>query len=242
MDQLKSLFEFPKPVLSVYSKKWIATFVVLVILDLVSKVWITDHLTFRLSEHQLENATPGKVQALVRGTPQIDILGEAGKYIKLSLVFNDRFVFGSGPAAPVLGLFISLFAVVFLVFYRLHNYAFGPSIAWLFVFSGAVGNLIDKMFVKSLETGSWVFSVGPLANHVSGVVDFVECIWFGWARGYDFLSFSIPAFGTVRPFAWLAWPSWPTFNLADSLIVVGTCMLVGSMLLAPSESRTQKKA
>ncbi|HNL70626.1 MAG TPA: signal peptidase II, partial [Leptospiraceae bacterium] len=132
---------------------------------------------------------------------------------------------------PVFGLFLSLFAVIFLIFYRLHNPDFGPSAAWLLVFSGAVGNLIDKMFVKSLETGAWVFSLGPKPNHVSGVVDFVECIWFGWTPGYDMLSFSLPFFGTFRPLAWLAWPVWPLFNFADSLIVVGTCMLVFSMLL-----------
>lgn len=239
MEEIKHIFDFPKPVLEVYSKKWIIVFVLLVVLDLVSKVWITETLTFRLTEHQLENAVPGKVEALVRGKQQIDILGENGRFIKLSLVFNDRFVFGSGPTAPVLGLFISGFAVIFLVFYRLHNHTFGPSLAWLFVFSGAVGNLIDKMFVKSLETGDWVFSFGPQPNHVSGVVDFVECIWFGWSSAYDMLSFTLPVLGTFRPLAWLAWPSWPTFNLADSLIVVGTILLVLSMIRNPAPARSE---
>lgn len=230
MEQIKKLLTFPKPLLTVYPRVWIILFFVFVVVDLATKVWITDTLTYRVTEHQLENAVAGHVQMLVHGVGQINILGEEGKYIKLALVFNDRFVFGTGPAAPVFGLFLSLFAVIFLIFYRLHNPDFGPSAAWLLVFSGAVGNLIDKMFVKSLETGAWVFSLGPKPNHVSGVVDFVECIWFGWTPGYDMLSFSLPLLGTIRPLAWLAWPVWPLFNFADSLIVVGTCMLVFSML------------
>ncbi len=239
MEQIKNIFSFPRPALSVYPKMWIGIFLLLVIVDLASKLWITDVLSFRLTQHQFENAIPEKAQMLVHGVQQINLLGENGRLVKLSLVFNDRFVFGSGPTAPVMGLFISLFAVIFLVFYRLHNPDFGPSTAWLFVFSGAVGNLIDKMFVKSLETGSWVFSFGPRPNHVSGVVDFVECIWFGWTPGYDALSFSLPFFREpVRPLAWLAWPSWPTFNIADALIVAGTCMLVGSMIFTKPQKET----
>ncbi len=231
MEAIKKLFQFPKPVLQVYSKAWLAVFAVLIVIDIVTKVWMTDHLTFHLQENQLRYATAGKVQALVEGIPQINLLGQDGNILKLNLVFNDRFVFGTGPSAPVVGVFINLFAVIFLTFYRLHNSEFGPSLAWLFVFSGAVGNLIDKMFVKSLETRDWVFSFGPRVDHVSGVVDFVEFVWFGWTPGWEMGAFTLPVLGTMRPLAWLAWPSWPLFNFADSLIVVGTILLVASMWL-----------
>ena len=90
--------------------------------------------------------------------------------------------------------------------------------AWLFVFSGALGNLIDKMFLKSLASREWVLGLTPRPGHVGGVVDFVECIWFGWDSMRDVFGLN-----------WLAWRSWPTFNLADSLIVVGICLLILTM-------------
>lgn len=231
MNQIKQLFDFPRPFLSVYPKPWIAVLVLFIVIDLITKVMITNSLSFHLQENQLAYATPGKVAAITEGIPQVNLIGENGSILRLTLVFNDRFVFGSGPSAPVVGIFVNLFAVIFLVFYRLHNSQFGPSVAWLFVFSGAVGNLIDKLYVKSLETRDWVFSFGPRQDHVSGVVDFVDFIWFGWAPGWEAGAFTLPLFGTIRPLAWLAWPRWPLFNFADSLIVVGTLILVVSMWL-----------
>jgi len=61
-------------------------------------------------------------------------------------------------------------------------------------------------------------SLTPLEGHVSGVVDFIECIWFGWdsARG--------------TPLFVLSWESWPLFNPADSLITVGMILLIPSIL------------
>lgn len=238
MESIKKIFQFPKPVLQVYPKVWLAVMVLFIVIDLATKVWMTNTLSFHLQENQLRYATAGKVQAVVEGVSQINLIGENGNILKLNLVFNDRFVFGSGPSAPVVGIFINLFAVIFLCFYRLHNSEFGPSLAWLFVFSGAIGNLIDKMFIKSLETRDWVFSIGPQPDHVSGVVDFVEFVWFGWTPGWEMGSFSLPILGTIRPLAWLAWPSWPLFNFADSLIVVGTILLVVSMWLQPPAKTT----
>ena len=57
-----------------------------------------------------------------------------------------------------------------------------------------------------------------MPGHVSGVVDFVECIWFGWDAVRDVFLLNM-----------LAMPTWPTFNLADSCIVVGIVLLLLSM-------------
>jgi lipoprotein signal peptidase len=60
------------------------------------------------------------------------------------------------------------------------------------------------------------------------VVDFVECIWFGWSQFED-----------VWGLSWLSWPSWPTFNIADSLIVAGIGLLILTMY---SEERRAQQA
>lgn len=221
---VRNLLRFPVPFLHVYPRAWLVAFVLLIAGDLASKVLITNKLNFHLAQHQAENHVVGLTsKALYDARDQIDILGEQGRFIKLRLVFNDRFVFGSGPAAPVFGFFLTLGAVVFLVFYRLHNPHLGNPYAWLLVFSGAFGNLIDKLFVKSLFDRSWVPALFPQPDHVSGVVDFVETIWLGWeAPGRICLA-------GICPFSFLSWDTWPTFNLADSFIVVGIVLLIITM-------------
>lgn len=214
---LRKIFSFPAPFLEVFPKVWLVLFVLLVGADLASKKVVTDNLNFNLGRHQRASAV-SMTPAETDGTQQIEILGEDGKLIKFSLVFNDRFVFGLGPSAPVLGFFLTVFATLFLILYRWHHPRLGYQVAWLFVFSGAFGNLIDKMFVKNLETREWVFSLTPQPGHVSGVVDFVECIWFGWDAVRDIFLVNM-----------LSMERWPTFNLADSLIVVGIVLLLLSM-------------
>ncbi len=219
MKLVRRLIQFPAPFLSVFPPVWLAVFVVLVGADLYTKKLATDSLTFHLGPHQywLIN-DPVNSDALRDGSPQVNVLGEEGKFVKFRLVFNDRFVFGLGPSAPVLGLVLTMLATFFLILYRWHNPGLGYSLAWLLVFSGAFGNLIDKFFIKSLATREWVFSLSPQPGYVSGVVDMVECIWFGWDAVRDIFLLNI-----------LSMPSWPTFNLADSLIVVGIVLLLLSM-------------
>jgi signal peptidase II len=229
MTLVRKLFTFPRPFRSVFPPLWLATFSLLVTIDIVSKKIVTDHLNFNLTYHQLMHVKDVPLHALVDGMPDIPILGENGNLIRFRLVFNDRFVFGSGPSAPVAGIYLTAAAILFLFFYRWKNEASGHSAAWLLVFSGAVGNLIDKLFVKSVTTREWVFSPGgPQPGHVSGVVDFVECIWFGWSQFED-----------VWGLSWLSWPSWPTFNIADSLIVAGIGLLILTMY---SEERRAQQA
>lgn len=228
---LGGLFRFPAPFLKVFPPLWLAIFALLITADLASKKIVTDQLNYHLSFEQARNRpvlhqpSPAEIDA----TRYVPLLGEDGDYIKFRLVFNDRFVFGLGPNAPVIGFLFTLFATLFLALYRWHNPLLGHSAAWLMVFSGALGNLIDKAFIKSLTTREWTLGLAPREGYVSGVVDFVECIWFGWdaVQGIPVLSA-------------LAWETWPTFNLADSLIVVGIILLILTMREVPADdSATQ---
>lgn len=220
---------FPRPFLTVYPPLWIGSFLLLVTIDLVSKKMVTDHLDFGLTPVQEVMVGPGPRNASVDGAPAVSLLGDGGRLARFALVFNDRFVFGSGPSAPVLGIYLTGIAILFLFLYRWRTESSGHGGAWLLVFSGAVGNFIDKLFVKSLATREWTFSPsGPQSGHVSGVVDFIECIWFGWRWAGQF-HLDLPVLGPVYPLGWLAWERWPTFNVADALIVVGIGLLIVSM-------------
>jgi len=219
MNLLKKVFQFPAPFLKTFSPVWFVALIVLAGADLASKKIATDNLRFYLSFSQkmkaglTSNSFPKYAER-----PKVDILGPEGKYIKFRLVFNDRFAFSLGPANSLVSFFVSLFALFLLILYRAHNPTLGHGAAWLLVFSGAIGNLIDKLFVKSLTTGEWVFSLFPKKGHVGGVVDFIECIWFG-----------IHSLKNTAVLNILSWDTWPTFNLADSMVSVGIVLLILTM-------------
>ncbi len=216
----------PIPFLSVYPPLWLFCFLLFLGVDIYSKVWITKNLNYNLSFSQYKWVPKTDIVDLkalgvhpkANGQKQINILGDDGKFLKLRLVFNDRFIFGLGPNLPYLGFFLSFFASCFLVFFHWYNMGLGNAFAWLLVFSGAFGNLTDKMFIKSLSTREWRFSLVPMEGYVSGVVDFLECIWFGLSQYQDtpLLNF-------------LSMSTWPTFNIADSMILVGLCILIFTM-------------
>ncbi len=212
---------FPVRFLEAFPLYWLLACLCLVGADIFTKKWITNNLNFHLNRQQLSLVDFSATNSAIAGSPeadqrdQISILGAEGRYIKFRLVFNDRFVFGLGPSLPLLGFFISFFGTVLLVIYRWYNPHLGHTLAWLFVLSGAVGNLIDKLFLKSLSTREWAFSIFPRQGYVRGVVDFVECIWFGWEAAQEFFLLRF-----------LSMSTWPTFNLADSMIVVGIALLL----------------
>lgn len=57
-----------------------------------------------------------------------------------------------------------------------------------------------------------------------GVVDFIDFQWFGLSNS---------------PFKFLRWERWPTFNIADSAVVVCGILLVLSFLLTVKNSKTK---
>jgi len=226
-DLAASLFRFPVPFKQVFPLHWLLLCLVLVSVDLISKKIVTNDLNFFLSARQFHGETPNPThKALYDGKDQINLIGEEGAILKFRLIFNDHFVFGLGPSIPQFGFFLTSFAVLFLFFFRWHNHAVGHPVAWLLVFSGAFGNLIDKMFIKSLATREWVFSLTPRPGYVNGVVDFIEAIWFGQSGLAD-----------NRLLHFLSWETWPSFNLADSFVVVGISLLVLTMEYGTGEEK-----
>jgi len=195
---------------------WIVCFIGLTSCDLVTKKIVTDHLKFYVPEQQISSADlTSKSAALFSGIEQIDVLGEKGSFVKFKLVFNDRFAFSLGPSLQSIGLLVSVFALGFLAYARFKNPGLGNRWIWLLIFAGAAGNFIDKLFVKSFVTREWMFSLTPQAGHARGVVDFIECAWFG----FDRLA-NIPLLSLLAPH------TFPIFNVADSCVTIGIALLL----------------
>lgn len=132
-----------------------------------------------------------------------------GDFLRLIHVRNKAVAFSIGSSLPdnirrILFAFLPLaiIAVVFIVYFK--NDEFTGLQRWSIcgILGGGLGNLIDRFF------------------RPEGVVDFIDCYFFG-------------LFGLER---------WPTFNAADSAVVVCGILFVLSFILQISgESKKQTK-
>lgn len=136
-----------------------------------------------------------------------------GDFFRLSLTFNTGFVFGLFQDNAIPSLIATSIAIVVLLLYRWKNHDLGNPWGWNFVMIGAIGNLIDKFFIKIPGIG-FKFGFHPGSGEFIGVVDFLD---FDWP---DFLLFS----------------RWPAFNVADSCVTIGLVILLLTM-----ETNQEKK-
>ena len=120
-----------------------------------------------------------------------------GKYVRLIHVRNKAIAFsvGSNLSSNVRGILfmiLPLFVVVAVYVIYFRNNEFSKLQRWAIcgILGGGIGNLIDRFF------------------RVDGVVDFIDCYFFG-------------ILGMER---------WPTFNVADSAVVVCGILFVLTFL------------
>ena len=87
---------------------------------------------------------------------------------------------------------------------------------------GGLGNIIDRIFRTSriLDPDTGIKRV------IGGVVDFIDVRFFGIANS------PIPLF---------RWPRWPTFNIADSAVVVCCIILFVTILISPIKDRQKPR-
>ncbi len=84
--------------------------------------------------------------------------------------------------------------------------------AFMFIFGG-IGNILDRIFRFS-----------------NGVVDWLDFKWF-----------NLTQFDNVFLLKLLSFKRWPTFNFADSCVVVGACILIVGMIVEDVMKRKAKK-
>ena len=197
-------------------------FILLVAADITSKKMITSRVNYRIPISEVSGIVNRDMKALYDGEDFIPVAGQNGDLMRFELYFNRRFAFSLGPVVDEFSFLFNLFAMVALILYLRKN-PVGTVWGWLLVFAGNTGNLIDKLFLKSLYDRSWLFSISSQSGYTRGVVDFISAKWFGFS-GLDFF-----------PLTFLSWPRWPIFNVADSLVVVGAGILIYSFTFLEKE-------
>lgn len=127
-----------------------------------------------------------------------------GDFFRLTFIENPGMAFGFDPGIG-LKLWISVFSLVasiglLIYMYFIRNQDFSLRLAIAFIFGGAVGNLIDRMFYGVF------YGYAPL--FYGKVVDFLD---------FDFFNISI--FGRY-------YDRWPIFNIADAAVSIGVLILI----------------
>ena len=109
-----------------------------------------------------------------------------GGFLRITLVYNDGGVFGILRGHKTMFLIVSIVVLIIMIAYFIYekNRTFLFTLSMSLIFSGAVGNILDRLFPDR-----------------PGVVDFISV-------GFD------------------SFYRWPSFNIADSAIVVGAFLLI----------------
>ena len=135
------------------------------------------------------------------------IIPVLGEYVRLIHVRNKAVAFSIGSSLPlevrrILFSFIPLAIIAFVFVLYFRNGDFTALQRWSIcgIIGGGLGNLIDRLF------------------RPDGVVDFIDCYFFG-------------IFGLER---------WPTFNVADSAVVVCGILFVLSFIFQTKEGAVGK--
>lgn len=149
-------------------------------------------------------------------------LGESiplvGDVVRLTFVENPGMAFGISFGAGKILLTLATIGIALFLGWYLSRLGTAPtlaSVAIMLVFSGAVGNLIDRMFYGVMYGESPLF-YGKVVDFIQ--VDIPDVSWFGEVYTH-----------------------WPVFNVADSCVTVGVVlmMFISSSLPNPTEVRAR---
>ena len=149
------------------------------------------------------------IPRLSYNAPDGAVINILGKYLRLIHVRNNAVAFSMGSSLPATArsiLFaiipIVVIAIVFIIYFRNNEFSGLQDWSICGILGGGLGNIIDRIF------------------RPDGVVDFIDCYFFGW-------------FGLER---------WPTFNIADSAVVVcGILFIIACIVQQAKISKEQKK-
>ncbi len=135
-------------------------------------------------------------------------LGESvpvwGDFFRLTYIHNAAGAFGVAFGHPAVYYVASIVISIFII----HNLYRHPDLrSWsiwglALVLGGAIGNLIDRIYLGA-------------------VIDFLDC---------EFFDINLPTFKLwFIHFRGYAMTRWPIFNIADSAVTVGICVLILSV-------------
>lgn len=161
---------------------------ILILLDQVTKLAVKG---FDFFGFQHEGMIPGE---------QIQVIGD---FLQFTFVENAGMAFGI--TFGVWKIFLSLFSLVAgagLAYYifKLQGFSKWVRVGITLIFSGAIGNFIDRAFY--------------------GVIFGESAFLYG--RVVDFIQVDIPDID----FMGIYYTHWPVFNIADSCVTIGVCLLL----------------
>ncbi len=162
--------------------------IILVIIDQLTKITIKGFNIFGI-EHQ----------GMMLGE-SIPVIGD---FLRITFVENEGMAFGIkfGAGKIFLSLFSIIASVALGVFLnKLRNYSIYAKLPIMLIFSGAIGNLIDRVFY--------------------GVFYGESAIFYG--KVVDFIQVDIP---DITIFG-LTYTHWPVFNVADSCVTLGVLLMI----------------
>jgi len=145
-------------------------------------------------------------------------------YLELKLTYNTGAVWGIFPGWTQ-GLAVLSTAMIIVILALLgRTHLKDRLLGWAFTFQlgGAVGNLIDRISYRK-SVADFINAYIPLGGGEGGF----------WYRIFDALHLD-----SAREFAVNKIPTlynWPTFNLADSWVVIGTLLLLIYIIIMPPE-------
>ncbi len=141
------------------------------------------------------------------------VLGESipvlGDFFRLTYIHNAAGAFGVWFGHPaVYGIASSIISLVIIhTIYRRPDLRSWSIWGLTLVLGGAIGNLIDRIYMGE-------------------VVDFLD---------FEFFDLDLPTFKLwFIHFRGYAMTRWPIFNIADSAVTVGICVLILSVWLDPN--------
>lgn len=145
-------------------------------------------------------------------------------YIELRLTYNTGAVWGIFPGWTQGLAVLSTAMIIIIVTLLGRTHLKDRLLGWAFTFQlgGAIGNLIDRV------------------SYRKAVVDFINVYipTGGGDGGFWYRFFDAIHFTAARDFAAtriVPLYNWPTFNLADSWVVIGTILLLIYIIIMPPE-------
>ncbi|MCP4134993.1 MAG: signal peptidase II [bacterium] len=139
-----------------------------------------------------------------------------GGFLHIHLVYNRGGVFGIGQGYKNIFLILSIVVLALMIGYYIYekNKSTMFTITMSLIVSGAIGNILDRLIPLMVSENT----TGFLASFYDrkGVVDFISV---------DFID--------------IIMKRWPSFNVADSVVVVGAFLLV---IVFYKEEKKRKEA
>ncbi len=143
-----------------------------------------------------------------------------GNFLRFIHVRNNAVAFSLGHSLPqdirtILFSFAPLVVIILVYVIYFRNNEFTKLQRWSIcgILGGGLGNLIDRFF------------------RPAGVVDFIDCAFWGdFFKRLGYTGNSI-----------LSWTRWPTYNIADSFVVVcGALFIISFIILLVKDSKKNK--